>query len=131
MRSPAPDRGTDVVAGGPDEDGDRPDALSVTSVQQDLDLVVGIAGHLDLATAPLLDERLRGRHTQSAPRRILLDLSQVEFLGCAGVAVLLRLQRWACDHGCGQPRLARTTSAADRALSLLGAWDLFERSPDL
>ena len=43
-----------------------------------------------------------------APREIVLDLRRTEFLGSAGVAVLLRLRRRALARGCGTaPRRAQ------------------------
>jgi anti-anti-sigma factor len=113
----------------PASDGDLPDSLRITFVDQDpRDLVVHVAGHLDLATAPRLDDHLRERLGCAPPRRILLDLSQLDFIGGAGVAVLLRLHRWCREHGCAPLRLTTSSGPVDRTLRLLDVDDLFERS---
>jgi anti-anti-sigma factor len=122
VASPASDSGSDV---------DLPDSLRVTFIDRDAqDLVVHVAGHLDLATAPRLDDHLRERLDGAPPRRILLDLSQLDFMGGAGVAVLLRLHRWCRDHGCAPLRLTTARGPVDRTLRLLDVEDLFERWPD-
>lgn len=75
--------------------------------------VVRVRGDVDMMTAPQLHEALR-RQLRGADRAVL-DLSDVEFLGTAGVEVLLRLN--------GQVRLALVArrGPALRALAVTGA----------
>lgn len=49
--------------------------------------VLHVVGELDTLTAPLLQDRLQEQ--QSAARHVVLDLTDVTFLGSAGLAVLV------------------------------------------
>ena len=75
-------------------------------------LVARLTGWLDLATAPGAEVRLQELLDTRAPRSIVVDLSRTEFLGSAGVAVLLRLRRGALARGCGPPCLVGLTGTA-------------------
>jgi anti-sigma B factor antagonist len=88
-------------------------------------LVVRLTGWLDLATAPDLEVRLHELLDMRAPRTILLDLGRTEFLGSAGVAVLLRLRRRALARGCSPPCLVGLTGCARRTLHALGILEMF------
>lgn len=94
-------------------------------------LVARLTGWLDLATAPdaeVLLQELLDTHT---PRSIVLDLSRTEFLGSAGVAVLLRLRRRALARGCGPPCLVGLTGSARRTLHGLGLLEMFSTADDV
>jgi len=73
---------------------EEPEQLSMTVDEpQPGVLVVRLSGWLDLATAPDAEDRLQELMDRHVPRSIVLDLSRTEFLGSAGVAVLMRLRR--------------------------------------
>jgi anti-sigma B factor antagonist len=94
-------------------------------------LVVRLTGWLDLATAPDAEVRLQELLDTHAPQLIVLDLSRTEFLGSAGVAVLLRLRRRALALGLGPPCLVGLTGLAMRTLHGLGLLDMFPTADDV
>ena len=94
-------------------------------------LVAGLTGWLDLATAPDAEARLRELLETHAPRLVVLDLSRTEFLGSAGVAVLLRLRRGTLARGCGPPCLVGLTACARRTLLALGLLEMFTTADDV
>jgi anti-anti-sigma factor len=54
-------------------------------------LVVEVLGDLDLATAPQLAEAItQGLSTQAAAVAVIVDLTNLDFLACAGMAVIIR-----------------------------------------
>jgi anti-sigma B factor antagonist len=71
---------------------------------------VRVTGQLDIATAPMLDQRLVEVQVDAA-QRILIDLDGVEFVDALGLGVLLAAYRRAQLTGgqvvvvCGTPRL--------------------------
>ena len=93
-------------------------------------LVIHVTGMLDLATAPELEAGLNELLDSRSPRVVVLDLGDTEFLGSAGVAVLLRLRRRTRALGIGVPHLARLNGCAHRTLHALGLLDQFELEPD-
>lgn len=62
--------------------------LTVRVVRQALDVILHVAGELDLLTAPRLRESV-ARVLAEGPRLLILDLTDVRFLGSAGLAVLI------------------------------------------
>jgi anti-sigma B factor antagonist len=94
-------------------------------------LVARLTGWLDLATAPDAEVRLQELLDTHTPRSIVLDLSHTEFLGSAGVAVLLRLRRRALARGCGSPCLVGLTGGARRTLHGLGLLEMFPTADDV
>jgi anti-anti-sigma factor len=72
-------------------------------------LVVAVAGEVDLGTAPLLDQALRG----DLPAVLVVDLSEVTFLGAAGLRVLTETALRAGEQQC------RLGLVADDQLALL------------
>jgi anti-sigma B factor antagonist len=94
-------------------------------------LVARLTGWLDLATAPGAEARLQELVDTRAPRSIVLDLTRTEFLGSAGVAVLLRLRRRVLALGCGPPCLVGLTGTARRTLHSLGLLEMFSTADDV
>ena len=94
-------------------------------------LVARMTGWLALATAPGAEARLQALLDTRAPRSIVLDLSRTEFLGSAGVAVLLRLRRRALALGCGPPCLVGLNGGARRTLHGLGLLEMFSTADDV
>lgn len=83
-------------------------------------MLVTVRGALDTATAgdlaALVSERLR-----AAPERLVLDLSEVDFLGVAGVRVLLRTALQAEQSGTELLVVAGTNPMVRRALRVTEA----------
>ena len=59
--------------------------------------VLGVAGEVDLATAPRLEAAIELAFDPPVPR-VVLDLSGVTFLASRGLAVLLDAHRRAAEH---------------------------------
>lgn len=57
-----------------------------------------IQGEIDLASAPALERELREAES-SMPRRIVLDLTGLEFIDSAGIFLLFRAQKRASAAG--------------------------------
>jgi anti-anti-sigma factor len=51
--------------------------------------VLSIEGEIDLATAPMLDEKIRAAVEADAEGTVVIDLDQVEFMDSSGLQVLL------------------------------------------
>ena len=105
---------------------EEPEQLTVTVDEpQPGMLVVRLTGWLDLATAPDAEAQLQELMDTREPRSIVLDLSRTEFLGSAGVAVLMRSRRRALSDACEVPCLVGLTGSAERTLHGLGLLELF------
>jgi anti-sigma B factor antagonist len=68
------------------------DLLTVEVGTRDGAVVVSVRGELDLATVPVLRERLDSLGdvaTAPAPSRVVIDLTGVTFIGSAGLALLV------------------------------------------
>ena len=109
----------------------EPEQLTVAVDEPRPAVLVRLIGWLDLATAPDAEARLQELMDGHAPREIVLDLRRTEFLGSAGVAVLLRLRRRALSRGCGTPRLVGLSGSAGRTLHGLGLLELFSTADDV
>ncbi|MEV4151044.1 STAS domain-containing protein [Amycolatopsis sp. NPDC049691] len=83
-------------------------------------VLITASGALDTATAPdlatLLSDRLR-----AVPARLVLDLSEVDFLGVAGVRVLLHAALQAEQNGTELLVIAGESPMVRRALEVTGA----------
>lgn len=70
-------------------------------------VVVEVAGELDMATAPVVEEFVR-RHLGEEVAVLVLDLSGVTFLGSTGINLLIAL-RTACESAGTGLRLVANT----------------------
>ncbi|WP_199430645.1 STAS domain-containing protein [Qaidamihabitans albus] len=80
-------------------------------------IVLGVAGELDLLTAPKLQDELT-RALDQRPQTLVIDLSKVEFMGSAGLSVLVVAHRTAGEHT--KLRLVAHGNATFRPLRLTG-----------
>lgn len=64
--------------------------LNLVSVARDGEIVVAVQGAIDLATAPLLFERL-AKEIPEVRTRLVLDLGGVPFIDSIGLSVLARV----------------------------------------
>jgi anti-sigma B factor antagonist len=84
-----------------------------------------IGGELDLATAPLLAHQLRELDL-SGSSRLVLDMRELSFTDCAGLAEVVAADEWARGHGAtlevlccpGQVRRIFTLAGIDRRLTI-------------
>ena len=108
------------------EAGDAPfdDVITLsTSTGEDGAVTVTVVGEVDTFTAPVLRSSLDSQLEQS-PRELVIDLSGVQFLGSAGLAVLVETQKSAKAKDVGLTLIA-TTRAVTRPLEVTGLIDLF------
>jgi anti-sigma B factor antagonist len=108
------------------EAGDAPfdDVITLsTSTGEDGAVTVTVVGEVDTFTAPVLRSSLDSQLEQS-PRELVIDLSGVQFLGSAGLAVLVETQKSAKAKDVALTLIA-TTRAVTRPLEVTGLIDLF------
>lgn len=77
-----------------------------------------IEGEIDLASAPALERELREAES-SMPRRIVLDLAELEFIDNAGISLLFRAQERAAAAGHALA-LTEVPAQAQRLFSIIG-----------
>jgi anti-sigma B factor antagonist len=119
--APQPSTGPDTV--GPDDQTTIDARLLTPRVA-----VVAPTGDVDTATAGPLREAI-GVQVGAGAVHVVLDLSGVEFMGSAGLALLIA-EREAAIAREGELRLAGVPRTAGRALSLTGLTELFDTYPD-
>jgi anti-sigma B factor antagonist len=82
-------------------------------------LVVRVAGEIDIATAPALGVALTRACARADGQRLVVDLNAVEFLGSAGLRVLVETLK--LGRRCGVPfALSRPHRQARRAIQIAG-----------
>jgi anti-sigma B factor antagonist len=94
-----------------------------TSTGEDGAVTVTVVGEVDTFTAPVLRSSLDTQLEQQ-PKALVIDLSGVQFLGSAGLAVLVETQKSARSRDVDL-RLIATTRAVTRPLEVTGLIDLF------
>lgn len=107
-------------------DVDAGELLSV--VVQRLDdavLVIHVAGEVDMVTGPLLQSQLR-EVLATRPERLIVDLSQVSFMGSTALSVLLSVR-----HAAAQQSITLQLSGTERRavaipLQITGVDHLFD-----
>jgi len=105
------------------EPGDDPaEGLSIAVERHGDALVVRVSGELDLLTTPRLD-RAAERALRGRPPVLVLDLTNVTFLGSAGMASLVAVRRAAGDEVA--IRLATANPVVLRALEVVGLAEEF------
>jgi anti-anti-sigma factor len=91
--------------------------LSVTTEQHGDAVVLNVAGEIDLATAPQLGESIKQAMAEG-PKTVVVDLTEVDFLASAGMAVLIGCHQQA--KGNLSFRIVATGSATFRPMELTG-----------
>ena len=99
------------------------DVITLSTSTEDGSVTVTVVGDVDTFTAPVLRSSLDTQLEQS-PRELVIDLSGVQFLGSAGLAVLVETQKSARARNVDL-RLIATTRAVTRPLEVTGLIDLF------
>jgi len=85
--------------------------------------VVDVAGEVDMATSPELRSALK-RLTRSSPARIVVNLTDVDFMDSSGIATLVQAMKESKPHG-GQVVLAAPSQNLLRVLQLSNLTTLF------
>jgi anti-sigma B factor antagonist len=94
--------------------------LSVQVEPQGDALVLDVAGEVDLATASQLGDSIKAAMEQQ-PKTLVVDLTRVDFLASAGMAVLIGCHQQA--KGVLQFRIVASGSATFRPMELTGMTD--------
>ncbi|MCO1577209.1 STAS domain-containing protein [Crossiella sp. SN42] len=92
-------------------------------------LVLSVRGEIDLHTSPLLRDRLLAQLPR-ATRLLVIDLTEVGFLGATGLTVLLAVQARAQAAGV-HLRVVAGTVLLRRVLGVTGLLDVLDAQPDL
>ena len=110
----------------PSDNGEAPfdDVITLsTSTDSEGTVTVTVVGEVDTFTAPVLRASLDTQLEQQ-PSELVIDLCGVQFLGSAGLAVLVETQKSARSRDVGL-RLVANTRAVTRPLEVTGLIDLF------
>ena len=99
------------------------DVITLSTSSEDGVVTVTVVGEVDTFTAPVLRSTLDSQLEQQ-PRELVIDLSGVQFLGSAGLAVLVETQKSSRAKEVGLQLIA-TTRAVTRPLEVTGLIDLF------
>jgi anti-sigma B factor antagonist len=99
------------------------DVITLSTSNEDGVVTVTVVGEVDTFTAPVLRSTLDSQ-LELQPRELVIDLSGVQFLGSAGLAVLVETQKSARSRDVDL-RLIATTRAVTRPLEVTGLIDLF------
>ena len=91
--------------------------------------VVSVQGEVDMVTAPRLHSCLQDQLGMT-PRRLVVDLAGVGFLGSSGLAVLVECLDGARGRGTDL-RLVASSRGVVRPLEATGLTELFQTYPDV
>jgi anti-anti-sigma factor len=85
--------------------------------------VISLAGELDLASSPELEEKL-ARLEESEPTVLVIDLRELAFMDSTGLSVLVRAHKKAQERG-QRFGLVRGSHQVQRLLTLTGVAERF------
>lgn len=92
--------------------------------------LVRIRGRLDSATAPILEEKLE-EITEAGRFRLVLDLSEVDFISSKGWWVLINTQKKCKRFNRGEVLLANVQPQIRESLNLVGMGKYFKIYDDV
>lgn len=87
--------------------------------------LVTVSGRVDSSTAPQLEKVLQ-KIIESGRYRIVVDLSETDFVSSAGVRVLLSALKQVRRFNRGDLRLAGMSTKVKKAFDLAGLLELFQ-----
>jgi len=96
-----------------------PPPLSLRFSRNDGHVVIEVAGELDIATAPLLHERLADIIEAQGNLAVVLDLAGLTFIDSSGLTALVTAHKRLAAHG-GRLNLTRPCPATRRAIEITG-----------
>ncbi|WP_412102901.1 STAS domain-containing protein [Plantactinospora sp. KLBMP9567] len=95
-----------------------------TSHPQPATARLGVAGEIDLATAPVLRDKLLTLLRDQTPAVLVVDLAGVAFLDCAGIGALVGVRNAAGEAGC-ELRVTDPQPFVRRVLEVTGLLGIF------
>ncbi len=104
-------------------------SLTVSTEQQGDVAVVTVAGELDMATAPTLQDEVT-RLVEAGQVRLVFDLADVSFCDSTGLSVFVRARNRTGAAG-GDVRLAAPQRSVQRILEVSGLVDVLPTFPTL
>ncbi|MGE0877143.1 MAG: STAS domain-containing protein [Acidimicrobiia bacterium] len=87
--------------------------------------VLGLAGEIDLATIPVVRQRLHAAVAARPGQVVVVDLADVTFVDSAGIGILLGARRRARSSG-GDLRLVGVSGRVAVALDQAGVGTVFD-----
>jgi anti-sigma B factor antagonist len=94
--------------------------LTITTRENDGQLILGLAGEVDLLTAPNLEVALTGATREiSAPDSLVVDTTEVTFFGSAGIGALMAIYADTKANGVALVVVAPPESPTRRTLAVL------------
>jgi anti-anti-sigma factor len=111
-----------------DEEAQSIDLLQWAVTSTDDEVIVMLAGEVDLSTGATLGELLRGA-LEAKPARVVVDLAQVSFLDSTGIHTLLTAAQAADDVGCTLT-VRNPTDIVMRVLTICGVDETLLGDPD-
>lgn len=102
-------------------------SLTVHTEQHDDVVVVSVAGELDMATAPQLQDEITDLLDRGC-KQIVFDLDNLSFCDSTGLSVFIRTKN-SCDEANGRVRLAAPQRAVLRVLQVSGLTEVLKIYP--
>lgn len=87
--------------------------------------LVEVKGRLDSSTSPLLNEKLN-KIMEQGRYKIVLDLSQLDFISSAGLRVFVNTQKACKRYNRGEVVLTRLPSKIKESFDLVGFTTIFK-----
>ena len=103
--------------------------VSISTQRHDRVVTVGVAGEIDLAAGPMLEDGILTGLQDPDVDAVLVDLAAVTFLDSSGISVLLKGRRAAERRGCSF-RVVGADGIVRTVLDLTGVWPLLSSESD-
>ena len=87
--------------------------------------LIEVSGRIDSSTAPQLEQALQ-KAIDDGHYRIVVDLSETDFMSSAGLRALLSALKQVRRFNRGDLRLANPTERVHKALDLAGLFEVFK-----
>lgn len=100
-------------------------AMLDLSVEAGPSTVISLAGDLDPATAPMLEEAIEAAMEDASVKQIVLDLSQLSFVDSSGLRVFVTTRESLGSRG-GELILRRPTANTRRLLDITGLGEVID-----
>lgn len=101
--------------------------MEITTTSRDSAVIVSIAGRVDTATAPVLEQAIN-KEIETGHRNILLDFSKVSYISSGGLRVLLATAKKLKSPG-DKFALFGLSSEVHKILKLAGFTSIFSIYP--